>query len=203
MADFVTAYAPLAKHEGGWSNNPADRGGETYAGISREFFPSWSGWAAIDGAKAHPSFGRGPAAFSAYLATLPTLHGSVTEWYHAYWWRPLGLGNLPQKLANEIFEQTVNLGKDGAGRYIQRMCNAFNRDKKTGRPLFIDLVVDGAIGPRTIAALSILLEKRAGEKALVHALNCLQGTHYINLASQNPGQRQFTDGWMTRTHDPE
>lgn len=203
MADFLTAYAPLARYEGGWCNDPADRGGETYAGIARAFFPDWPGWALIDAARSHPSFRQGAAAFSRHLAALPALTDAVRDWYRREWWDRLGLGNLPQALADEIFEQSVNLGKGGAGRLLQRVINAFNWDKGHKRPLFPDLVVDGAIGPRTLDGLALLLRSRTHEAALVHALNCMQGAHYINLAAGTPSQRRFTDGWLTRTHDAE
>lgn len=203
MADFLTAYAPLARYEGGWCNDPADRGGETYAGIARNFFPAWPGWAVIDAARAHPSFQQGAAAFSRHLSALPDLSDAVRDWYRTEWWERLSLGSLPQALANEIFEQAVNLGKGGAGRLLQRVINAFNWDKSHKRPLFPDLVVDGAIGPRTLDGLALLLRSRTHEAALVHALNCMQGAHYINLAAGKPSQRRFTDGWLTRTHSAE
>lgn len=203
MADFLTAYAPLARYEGGWCNDPADRGGETYAGIARHFFPDWGGWAVIDAARAHPSFQQGAAAFSRHLSALPDLSDAVRDWYRTEWWERLGLGTLPQALANEIFEQSVNLGKGGAGRLLQRVINAFNWDKAHKRPLFPDLVVDGAIGPRTLDGLALLLRSRTNEAALVHALNCMQGAHYINIAAGKSSQRRFTDGWLTRTHTAE
>lgn len=203
MADFLTAYAPLARYEGGWCNDPADRGGETYAGIARNFFPAWTGWAVIDAARAHPSFRQGAAAFSRHLAALPALTDAVRDWYRREWWDRLGLGSLPQALADEIFEQSVNLGKGGAGRLLQRVINAFNWDKARKQPLFPDLAVDGAIGPRTLDGLALLLRSRTHEEALVHALNCMQGAHYINLAAGTPSQRRFTDGWLTRTHAAE
>ena len=203
MADFLTAYAPLARYEGGWCNDPADRGGATYAGIARNFFPAWPGWAVIDAARSHPSFQQGAAAFSRHLSVLPDLSDAVRDWYRTEWWDRLGLGSLPQALANEIFEQAVNLGKGGAGRLLQRVINAFNWDKGGKKPLFPDLVVDGAIGPRTLDGLALLLRARTSEAALVHALNCMQGAHYINLAAGKPSQRRFTDGWLTRTHAAE
>ncbi len=201
-ADFQTAWGPLAAFEGGWCNDPADRGGETYAGIARNFWPSWPGWSVIDAAKSLPAFRQGATAFSRQLAQDARLQDAVRDWYRSEWWDRLGLGSLPQALASEIFEQAVNLGRGGAGRKVQLVCNAFNYDKASRGPLFADLEVDGAIGPRTLGALAVLLDCRSHEKALVHALNCLQGAHYIELAARNRSQRRFTDGWMTRTHDP-
>lgn len=202
MADFATAYAPLAGFEGGWCNVQGDSGGETYAGIARRYWPEWLGWALIDNAKKHSSFQSGASAFSRYLATIPELPDLVSSWYRDEWWNRLGLSELPQELATEIFEQSVNMGRAGSGKKVQQICNAFNR-RRNGSLLFPDLVVDGIIGPRTLDALATLLSQRTDEQSLVHALNCMQGAHYIELAARNPSQRKFTDGWMQRTHCPD
>ena len=61
-ADFNIAYNPVRTFEGDWCNVPGDKGGETYAGIARAFFPDWPGWHFIDAAKAHPSFQQGSLA---------------------------------------------------------------------------------------------------------------------------------------------
>ena len=199
MANFAIAYEPVREYEGGWCNDPADRGGETYAGIARNFFPDWAGWKIVDEAKKNPAFGQGQRAFSTYLAAMPQLTSLVAEWYRIEWWHALGLEALPQPLANEIFEQAINLGKGGAGKKVQLVCNAFNRDARGGL-LFDDLVVDGVIGRKTIAALSKVVSSRASAEELVHALNCMQGAHYIELAAKKPSQRVFTKGWMKRTY---
>lgn len=202
MADFIPAYERVCGYEGGWCDDPADRGGETYAGIARNFWPSWPGWTIIDAARSLPAFREGATAFSRQLAQDARLQEAVRDWYRAEWWERLGLGGLPQALAEEIFEQSVNLGRGGAGRKVQRVCNAFNYDKATGLRLFPDLSEDGVLGPRSLAALATLLQRRTGEDVLLHALNAMQGAHYIELAARNPSQRRFTDGWMTRTHAP-
>ena len=40
MANFSDAYALTSAHEGGYVNDPVDRGGETYRGIARRYFPN-------------------------------------------------------------------------------------------------------------------------------------------------------------------
>lgn len=203
MADFSVAYERVRAFEGGWADDPADRGGETYAGISRRHWPSWYGWNLVDAAKKLPARRQGARTFSRYLEGLDALQTAVRTWYRAQWWDRLGLDALPQALAGEIFEQSVNLGKAGAGRKIQRVCNAFNYDKATGQRLFPDLVEDGILGPRSLAALATLIQRRVAEEALVRALNAMQAAHYIELAAKNPGQRRFTDGWLRRTEEGE
>lgn len=197
MANFETAYAPLKQYEGGWSNDPDDRGGETYAGIARSFFPQWPGWAIVDNYK--KTVHNTPKAMTSALAAAPTLQKLVAGWYREEWWDRLGLAELPQKLANEIFEQAVNLGKAGAGRKVQTICNAYNYN--AGKTLFSDLVIDGAIGRKTLNALARIINScKADAGALVHALNCMQGAHYLELAAKKPSQRKYTVGWMKRTH---
>ena len=45
MADFKVAFAKTIRFEGGYVNHKADKGGETYKGIARNFWPKWKGWA--------------------------------------------------------------------------------------------------------------------------------------------------------------
>ena len=203
MADFLKAYAPVRQWEGGWCNVPGDAGGETYAGIARAFFPGWAGWPIIDAEKNHPSYRQGASAFSRRLASVPGLADMVTDFYRTEWWNRMRFDQLPQAVADEIFEQSVNLGRAGAGRYLQRLCNALNYDKRANERLFPDLAEDGAVGPKTLAALAVLLEKRASDAAIVHALNGLQAAHYIGLGANNFAHRKFIDGWLSRTHCPE
>ncbi len=199
MADFLKAYAPVKDFEGGWCNVSGDTGGETYAGIARNFFPDWPGWPSIDAAKRHSSFRQGARAFSRHLASLPGLNDLVTDWYRREWWDRMGLAQFPQTVANEIFEQAINLGRAGSGRYLQRLCNAMNYNKRADARFFPDLVEDGAVGPKTLAALAMLLELRTSDETLTYALNGLQAAHYIGLGAKDFSRRKFIDGWLTRT----
>lgn len=203
MADFLKAYEPVRRFEGGWCKVPGDSGGETYAGIARNFWPDWPGWVTVDAAKKHSSFRQGGRAFSAHLSSLPGLSEQVAAWYRSKWWEPMRLGRFPQAVADEIFEQSVNLGRAGAGKYLQRLCNALNYNKRADERLFPDLAEDGAVGPKTLAALAALLEQRASDTVIVHALNGLQAAHYIGLGAKNFAHRKFMDGWLSRTHCPD
>ena len=195
MADFKKAYEIVQKFEGSYSNDKNDAGGETYCGIARNFFPNWPGWKILDREKA---IAGGNIAKMKKALENTEISRLVTEWYKAEWWDRLGLGSLPQALADEIFEEAINLGKSGSGRKVQTVCNAFNYQNGA---LFTDLVIDGAIGPKTLAALQkIISSGKADAAALVHALNCMQGAHYLELAAKKPSQRVFTIGWLKRTH---
>lgn len=156
----------------------------------------------IDGAKQHTSFRSGARAFSRHLDGIPGLRDMVEDWYRTEWWDRMSLGTLPQTLADELFEQAVNLGRGGAVRSLQRLCNALNYDKSGKRALFPDLAEDGALGNKTLSAMADILKKRSSPEDMVHWLNCLQGAHYVAIAAKNPGNRQFLDGWRTRTYCP-
>ena len=51
MGLFKPAHEKTGGHEGGWSKNPNDRGGETIFGIARKFWPDWVGWSILDSTK--------------------------------------------------------------------------------------------------------------------------------------------------------
>ena len=205
MADFDTAYKPVAAWEGGWCDVPGDSGGETYCGCARNFFPTEPIWTVIDREKAHPSFRQGAHAFSRHLAGMPQLTGMVKGWYRREWWDKLNLDALEQTVANELFEQSVNLGKGGMGRHMQRLCNALNwRNDGTadGGRLFDDLKEDGVIGRRTLAAFAFVLT-RTDARRVVHLFNCMQGAHYVRIAAAKFRLRKFcVGGWPRRTYDP-
>ena len=196
MAKFEIAYEPVRGYEGGYSNDKNDRGGETYCGIARNFFPSWPGWQIVDREK---NIAGGNVAQMKRALEHTSINSFVDAWYKTEWWDKLGLEKLPQELANEIFEQSVNLGKAGCGKKVQQVCNAYNY--VGGAKIFDDLTLDGIIGPKTLAALAKIIDKnKANPGNLVHALNCMQGSHYIELACKTFSQRTFTVGWMKRTH---
>lgn len=52
MSNFDTALKILLYNEGGYNNNPNDKGGETYCGIARRYHNNWYGWKLIDAIKA-------------------------------------------------------------------------------------------------------------------------------------------------------
>jgi lysozyme family protein len=62
-----------------------------------------------------------------------------------------------------------------------------------------DLVPDGRIGTRTLAALDGFLEARGskgGETVLLRALEALQGERYLSLAERRPANESFLYGWL-------
>lgn len=113
-----------------------------------------------------------------------------------YWLRPRfdQVANRAPRIAAELFDTGVNMGPAVAVNFLQRALTALNRN---GRD-FADLVPDGRIGPRTLAALDGFLEargKRGGETVLLHALEALQGERYVRLSERRPANEAFLYGW--------
>ena len=142
MADFNLAYAPVAKWEGGWTHDSGDKGGETFRGCARNFFPNEPIWPVIDREKSHPSYKKGKAAFSAHLMGIPSLTGCVKGWYKKEWWDKLGLERFDQIVADELFEQGRQRGRrapvrrspDGRRRRPQDAFGLFHRPFPERRP---------------------------------------------------------------------
>lgn len=102
--------------------------------------------------------------------------------------------NISPAIGEELVECGVNMGPSWPSKFLQRWLNAFNQQGK----LWPDLAVDGVIGPATANALSVFLKQRGleGTKVMVRALNCLQGTRYLEIAEANPSQERFVYGWL-------
>ena len=100
------------------------------------------------------------------------------------------LKNLP---AEELFDTGVNCGMPLVKRFLQRTLNVLNV-KGTKYP---DLVVDGVIGPNTIATLKQALAVAPWYRlCLLRALDSLQCVRYIELAEGNEKFESFMPGWL-------
>lgn len=124
MADFEKAIPIILKHEGGFSNHPADPGGATNRGITFALFKQY--------AKA--------------LGLLPTIDAlkSLTEdqakfIYREHFWNPMkGDEFESQAVANIVFDGYVNMGN----RAIKLLQKEIGAD------------ADGVVGPKTLAILN-------------------------------------------------
>jgi lysozyme family protein len=134
MADFAAANAVVSFNEGGYANHPADKGGETYAGITRKYFPNWEGWSAVDRAKPLKT-----------NAKIPALTPLVTKFYRETLWDANNLASIAnQQVANNVLDSLV---LHGYGAHLVQQAAV-----QAGAPI----VVDGRLGAKTIAALNAL-----------------------------------------------
>lgn len=184
MAEFLKAYEITLQHEGGYANNPNDKGGETYCGISRKFFPNWSGWIHIDNWKK----GGGDPKTLKY----PYLEEEIKSFYKINFWDTMLLDKFTdQNLANELFDTGVNMGVKVASEMIQLACNLLNKQGK----LYPDIDVDGQIGEKFSLKT---INNHPDKRKLYNLLNILQGARYVELTKKTPSQEIFLNGWLER-----
>ncbi len=165
----------LIEREGGYVNHAADRGGPTRHGITEAV------------ARAH---GYGGA-----MASLPRDEAAAI-YRRLYWLRPRfdEVARRSPALAAELFDTGANMGPAVAATFLQRALTALNRNGQD----YPDLVPDGRIGPRTLAALDAFLRLRGAkaETVLLRALEALQGERYLRLAERRPANEAFLYGWL-------
>lgn len=129
MADFLPAFEQMIRDEGGYTlhNIPGDRGGQTYAGIARNFNPDWEGWEFVDRRETPPT-------------------PMVRNWYHANYWIPIAGDHLiHQAVASSIFNFAVNSSAPGRPTVAVKLAQ-----------LVAGATPDGSLGPRSVAALNAM-----------------------------------------------
>ncbi len=188
MANFSDAYALTSAHEGGYVNDPVDRGGETYRGIARVHHPEWRGWKRIDAERRNKGFPKS-------LNGDRTLQSNVRAFYKkAYWDRFIGDDIPDQAVANELYDTAVNMGVRRAVRFLQSSLNLLNRNQRD----YKDLIIDGWFGEKSLMTLGALLKKDRSSYSLVKMMNIQQGARYVEIMARDSSQERFARGWIKR-----
>lgn len=126
MANFKLAFDKVVLHEGGYVNNPNDKGGETFMGITRKYHSTSPLWKIIDDYKTKYSTRN----LTAALKKNSEVINYVCNIYKIGYWDKFNLDKLAsQSVANEIFDTAVNMGISKAVRLTQRILNI----KETGK----------------------------------------------------------------------
>lgn len=129
MADFEKAFAKTIKAEGGYVNNPNDKGGETYMGITRKNHPKLKMWETIDFYKTNVP-NRKLKELNSILCRIKDIQEEVKEVYKKNYWNPIKLDMIySQRIANQFFDISVNCGITAAIKAMQRVAGV----KETGR----------------------------------------------------------------------
>jgi hypothetical protein len=179
----------LIDREGGYVDNPADKGGPTCFGITQAV-----------------------ARANGYAGPMQQLQSgeAVAIYRRLYWLRPRldEVAKRSGRIAIELFDTGANMGPAVAVTFLQRALTALNRNAKD----YPDLTPDGRVGPATLAALDTFLSIRggapddrsqpgqpgvsSGETVLLRALEALQGERYLRLAERRPANEAFLYGWL-------
>ncbi len=152
MANVASALERTLGHEGGYVNNPADKGGETIWGITK---------ATAEANQYKGSMKDMPLAFAKAI-------------YKKEYWDKLKLDEVNNQVIAEIaFDIGVNAGIGIASKKLQEMINFMTTN---------NIDVDGKIGPETIKRLNEIDTKSENERAVLllstlqgeHYLECMR-----------------------------
>ena len=160
----------ILKHEGGFVNDPLDRGGATNLGITQQTLSDWRG----------------------HKVTVEDVRNLTEEEardiYDTRYLRKPKINQLPfphpQVL---VFDMAVNHGPGRAIKLLQKTI------KKAG---FGPISVDGGIGPQTVAACERAQE--AMGPYLQNAIVEERKAFYESIIERSPSQERFRRGWMNR-----
>ena len=190
---YSRAFDDLLQIEGGFVDDPVDRGGATKYGISLRFLKA-AGQLDDDG----DGFRDFDLDFDGDIdgrdIRLLTV-GDARFLYLTHFWRALDCDSFPEPIGEVLFDQGVNGGNHAARKLLQRALNICLA--RTGYGM-ID--VDGRLGEQTRAALlRVLSNPRLGMEALIEAFREAVRDRYRAIVRRNPSQRRFLRGWLART----
>lgn len=167
MAKFDAALALVLKHEGGISNDPDDAGGFTNHGISLRFF-------------------RKKIKVDATQDDVRNLSPeAISNIYQEFFWDRQQYELIDnQRLANRIFDLSVNLGPSAANKLLQQAVNTIKPDAH--------IVLDGALGAKSFAAIN-----SCDPHMLYDALITNANDYYHHIATHGNNYK-FLNGWVRR-----
>ena len=126
MANFDKAFEKTVAAEGGYVNNPNDKGGETYMGVTRKNHPSLAMWEWVDRFKV---LYKGKE-LNKKLKENSIVQKDVKTVYRTLYWNLLKLDLVKsQRVANQFFDNAINCGVVPTIKMMQRLKN----QKETGR----------------------------------------------------------------------
>jgi len=179
MKSVEEIAAEIIAREGGYVNDPDDPGGATKHGITIHTMRRLG----LD------LTGDGRVTAADVRRLTPE---KARDIYVEHYFRRPGLGGLPRALQASVFDMYANAGGN-AIRVLQRLLNAMGEA----------LTVDGALGPKTLAAAH-----RAAEAAPDHiadAYAIARRNYYYALADARPASRKYArrrgggkGGWILR-----
>lgn len=182
MKSVTDIAREVVAREGGFVNDPDDPGGATKHGVTLATLKRLG----ID------LTGDGRTDLADVKAL--TRDRAVQIFVEHYFTRPR-LADLPEALQPSTFDMYVNAGANAVS-ILQRLLNDMDAD----------LEVDGALGPRTIAAAHQAAATNAD--LLADAYGIARRTYYYRLADNRPASRKFVrtrdggkGGWIRRAED--
>jgi lysozyme family protein len=159
----------VLEHEGGFVNNPNDRGGPTNRGVTIKTYSEW--------------LGR-----SATIDELRSLtYDEARDIYERLYLFGPRIDRIQEPLRTPLLDMSVNHGPKNAIKMLQRVLNALG---------FGPLDIDGTLGPQSVDAAKRAIAKDA--RLVRNALVDERLAFYNRLVARDRTQEQFLRGWTRR-----
>jgi hypothetical protein len=189
MADFGISYRiTVLGNEGGL--NPGNGEAFTYRGIDESQNPKWPGFTYVHSVWESNKH-LGLPAVNKLLTENEELQKDVQAFYLANYWNTHSIGKIhDQQVANNVFDCSVNPCIDTSSKALQKACN----NVISSQHLVIHpLLVDGNIGPATIATVNEL-----NPELLFNAINNVRAANYRERVRRTPVDQAWLNTWLNR-----
>ena len=167
---FDLALDFVLKWEGGYVNNPVDKGGETNLGITANALRVAQDKGIVDKS----------------LTVRDLTRATVAPIYHDLYWKPVHAEDRGYDIALVLFDAAVNRGVRTSIRLLQRGLNALGGS----------LEEDGLWGKKTEQELFLAETYYSNGAAL--AATQKRSEYYDSIVRSNPSQKAFLTGWKNR-----
>jgi lysozyme family protein len=175
MANFALLIPVIFRWEGGYANDPRDRGGETYKGVARNAHPTWEGWKIVDAEKARMG-GKLP---KNYFIQNPALDAMVEGLAKRIYWDFFKADQIKsQEIAEIIVDWGWASGTVTAAKQVQRL---------------LGVPDDGRFGEVTLKKLNA-----GNPEKMFNAIQQARIRFVENIVKNNPSQAVYLKGWKNR-----
>ncbi len=177
---IAVALLAIYVNEGGFVDDPRDRGGATNFGVTEKGWRKWNYTGRMQDFPKHCSAEQPVGADLIY----------TTDYIDRPGYRPLA--EIEPAVLYELTDSAVLHGPGRASQWFQL---ALNANCGSG------LTVDGRVGPQTIAAYKACQDKLGAETACVRILDSMDGRQKVffnAIVSRDISQRRFLKGWVNR-----
>jgi hypothetical protein len=177
--DFKTSYAYILSLEGWYAHVEHDKGMETYAGISRLYYPKWHGWQYLDRYKWQHG---GKIAWNMHIPD-KMLDFYVQDFYLDIWVKEKWYDLNDQKVANHTIDLRIN-GTPGV-RIIKRTLN----------DLGWKLNINNNMDSTTIHYIN-----NSNKYVYLRTLKHRREAFYHNIVKRDSTQKKFLSNWLSRSN---
>jgi hypothetical protein len=174
---FLESYQHVRKWEGNYSYLEHDKGGETYAGISRKFNKKWKGWKVLDRYKKHSKV--------SWNKKIDEMEVHVMEYYYSIWIKD-GYHKIKDPIVRDYLFDYRNNGLI-AYRHVKE--------------LLMDMGFSNLNGKAVMDEMTIEVINKVNPVIFILRLYEIRTDYYQRVADENPEMRKYLKGWMNRANN--